>query len=215
MQYKVVSKIQVEGEDAADREYICRRLGIETEFVSYKVIAGLYIFYITQEVYELGVQSGWIQPMVKEVPIEYFDGMLNMRGIVCYHRMKTALELSTPEYLRQCLEKIEKLPKTVRIRINQVRWHGKKSVLTPLSEVYLNTVSGIVSGKHRFKESDLFDPLLHVENHENLLDTLAGLLDRRFMNSRDIYEQFARNDFYDFDYICLSRSYKVDFEFIE
>ena len=111
-------------------------------------------------------------------------------------------------YLRQCLEKIEKLPKTVRIRINQVRWHGKKSVLTPLSEVYLNTVSGIVSGKYRFKESDLFDPLLHVENHEDLLDKLADLLDHRFMNSRDIYEQFARNDFYDFNSM---RSWNINF----
>lgn len=215
VKYKVVCKIEVRGDDAANRENMCRQLGTETEFVAYKIIAGLYIFYITQEVYEQGVQAGWIQPMAGVVPVFFFDSMLKIRGKVCYHRMKMALKLSTTEYLRECLKRIERSPKTVGIRIHQVQWHGEEPVLTPLSEVYLNMAAGIVWGKQSFHENAGFDPLFHVESYEGLLDVLADLLDREYMNSRDLYEQFAGNDFYDIDKVWVERKYKVDFEFIE
>ena len=213
--YKVVCKIEVRGEDAADRENMCRQLGTETEFVAYKIIAGFYIFYITQEVYEQGIQAGWIQPMVEEMPVFFFDTLLRIRGKVCYHRMKTALKLSTPEYLRECLERIGRSPEKVRIRIHRVQWHGEKPVLTPLSEVFLNMAAGIVLEKQSFHKNAAFDPLFHVESYEGLLDVLADLSDREYMNSRDLYEQFAGNDFYDADKVWCERRYKLDFEWIE
>ena len=215
VKYKVVCKIEVRGEDAADREHMCRRLGTEKEFVAYKIIAGLYVFYVTQEIYEQGVRAGWIQPMVEEVPVFFFDTMLRIRGKVCYHRMKTALKLSTPEYLRECLERIERSPKNVRIRIHRVQWHGEEAVLTPLSEICLNMAACNVFGKQRFYENAGFDPLFHVESYEGLLDVLADLSDREYMNSRDLYEQFAGNDFYDIDKVWCERRYKLDVEWIK
>lgn len=213
--YKVVCKIEVRGEDAADREHMCRGLGTKTKFVAYKIIAGLYIFYITQEVYEQGIQAGWIRPMVEEVPVFFFDTMLRTRGMVCYHRMKTALKLSTPEYLRECLERIERSPQNVRIRIHGVQWHGEEAVLTLLSEICLNMAAGVVLEKQSFHEKAEFDPLFCVESYEGLLDVLADLSDREYMNSRDLYEQFAGNDFYDIDKVWFERRYKLDFEWIK
>lgn len=206
MKYKVVQRIEIRGEDAIDRENMCRRLGRETEFVACKIIGGLFIFYITQKVYDQGVQAGLIQPMDEEAPVFFFDTMLKIRGMVCYHRMKTALKRSTLEYLRECLEKIERSPKVIRIRIHQMQWQGEKTVLMPLSEICLDMAKGTVFSKCRIDENAWIDPFGAVGSHEELLDTLADLLDRQYMNSRDLYEQFARNDFYDMDQVWCQRT---------
>ena len=84
-----VSAIVRAGDECRDDE-LWKRFGYKQKkpyisndgIMAYKITAGLYIFYISQIVYDQGVSLGIIEPIDNDVKSIEFRDMLGSRGLV-------------------------------------------------------------------------------------------------------------------------------------
>ena len=229
IKYRVSAIIRAE-EDYLDEE-LWRQYGYHQRMpyispdgiMAYKITAGLYIFYISQIVYDQGVSLGIIEPIDNDVKSIEFRDMLGSRGLVCYHRIGYALEHSTPSYLKSELERVNSEGKILQVVQYHCHWWKNEKrlenpLLTYVGEVLVdlenrkilkNTVDKTLS----FKERQFMSPFYQVETYEELLDALVSEQDRSFCNSRHIIDKFADTDFYSTDHF-LTRQDKYEFTYI-
>lgn len=232
VKYKVVSRIVADKDCFKNREshYYKERqeyfqnLLDKYGFICYKIIAGLYIFYITPEVYEQGVLEGLIENIdgnrIKDFHIE---NMFLSRGQVVNHRMWYALEHSDIEYLRSELERVNQELGILSIKVYKTSWYDyDKEVrreeplldLVRIVKIDLEKMQ-LLENKYIDNDGDEFltqTMFKRVDDYEGVLDTLVDYQDREFMNSRHIIDKFVDSDFYDVDY-WMQRLYKFEFSF--
>lgn len=231
VKYKVVSRI-VSDDDCFEirecsyykehQEYF-KSLRDKYGFICYKIIAGLYIFYITPEVYEQGVKAGLIEKVSNDIKDFRIENFFLARGQVVNHRMWYALEHSDADYLKSELYRINQELNILNIKIYRTSWYDfekevyrEKPLLNLVREIKLDleNMQVISNEKVGGDDEDILDLTLFrwSETYENVLDTLVSYLDREAMNSRHIIDKFKDTDFYDVDY-WMQRLYKFEFVF--
>ena len=231
VKYKVVSRI-VADEDCfikrkdtyyKEHQSYFQSLIDKYGFICYKIIAGLYIFYITPEVYEQGVKVGLIEEIkgiVKDYPIE---NMFLGRGQVVNHRMKYALEHSDIDYLEHELNRVNDELGVWSINVYSAAWYDyekdirrEEPILSLAREIEINTETMTIVKNENMgeEEKDVFGFTMfsRVTDYEGVLDTLVDYLDREYMNSRHIVDKFKDSDFYDVDN-WMQRLHKFEFKF--
>ena len=229
IKYRVSAIIRAE-EDYRDEE-LWKRFGYKQKkpyisddgIVAYKITAGLYIFYISQIVYDQGVSLGIIEPVDSNVVFVDFSDMLCSRGLVCYHRIGYALEHSTPGYLKSELERLNSEGKILQVVQYHCHWWKNEKrlehpLLTYVGEVVVDLenrkiLKNTVDKTLPFKERQFISPLYRVDTYDELLDALVSEQDRSFCNSRHIIDKFADTDFYSTDHF-LTRQDKYEFTYI-
>ena len=216
IKYMVTQKVEAEDE-VIEKYGLDRFFDFEKpNFIAYKITAGLYIFYITHATYEQGVKEGIIIPISSELPILTYSTMRLMRGLVVNHRMPLALKLSTIDYLKSELLRVNEDPKIVSVKTYAVQWWDegvllKEPILTYCEEIKVNLEDKQILKYTR--SSLILDSIFHnVKTYENFLDTLANELDREYMNSRNLFDKFKEFDFYEQDY-WLQKLRKFVFSF--
>ena len=134
IKYKVVSRI-VAGQDCFEKrkfddyennQNYFQSLIDKYGFICYKIIAGLYIFYVTPEVYEQGVREGLIEKVSDNIKDFNIENMFLIRGRVVNHRMWYALEHSDIDYLRTELERVNKELGVLNIKVYKTSWYDSE-----------------------------------------------------------------------------------------
>lgn len=227
LKYKVTRKIICDKEDIdIDKYYrghsriVLRDLVEKQGFLGYKIIAGLYIFYISEEVYHKGVEEDIIEPIDENVKEFSLNDMLCSRGQTVYHRMGYALEHSTIDYLKSELERIENEPDELTLKIYRTKWWSDdkemldEPILNYLHEIKVDIKEQKIISNSAFGDNDIIDGTLfsRVDTYEKFLSTLAHYLDREYMNTRHIIDKFSETGFYDVDY-WMQRLYYFEFSF--
>ena len=229
IKYKVSAIVRAE-EDYRDEE-LWREYGYHQRMpyisadgiMAYKITAGLYIFYITQIVYDQGVSLGIIEPVDSDVDFIDFDDMLCYRGLVCYHRIGYALEHSTLDYIKSELERVNSEGKLLQIVQYHCHWWRNEKrlenpLLTYVGEVLVDLenrkiLKNTVDKTLPFKERQFISTFYRIDTYEDLLDSLVSEQDRSFCNSRHIIDKFADADFYSTDHF-LTRQDKYEFTYL-
>lgn len=229
IKYKVSAIVRAE-EDYRDEE-LWREYGYHQRMpyisadgiMAYKITAGLYIFYITQIVYDQGVSLGIIEPVDSDVVFIDFDDMLCYRGLVCYHRIGYALEHSTLDYIKSELERVNSEGKLLQIVQYHCHWWRNEKrlenpLLTYVGEVLVDLenrkiLKNTVDKTLPFKERQFISTFYRIDTYEDLLDSLVSEQDRSFCNSRHIIDKFADADFYSTDHF-LTRQDKYEFTYL-
>lgn len=228
IKYKVVKKIIMDensrrdmGENSGSKEDYLFSIAKKYGFLCYKIIAGMYIFYITPDVYEQGVKEGIIEEIIEEPEVLNFDIMLCTRGMTVFHRMWYALEHSTIEYLRTELERVNKELGLLNVKIYSTSWYDKENEIRReepelefLDEVIVDLKNMVIlkNTAREKKVTNIFKSTYfkHVSSYEGFLDALVMYQDRAFMNSCHIIDKFKDSDFYDVDY-WMQRLNKFEF----
>lgn len=187
----------------------------KTNLIAYKVIAGLYIFYISPSTYEQGVRENIIDSVSNLLTLTY-STMRLVRGMVVNHRMTYALKSSTLLYLKNELERVNKDPKIINIKVFDTQWWVdgvllKEPILTYLESIKVNLETGSILSYIKPK-NNIRTVFQEVKTHEDFLDVLADALNREFMNTRNLFDKFQEVDFYEQDY-WLQRGKKFEFTF--
>lgn len=219
LKYEVVKRVIATDEDI-QKNGLSRFFNFKIpNFIAYKIVVGLYIFYITQEVYEQGVKEGLIEPISKEIPLLLYKTMRLSRGQVINHRLPYALKHSTIPYLKQELIRANEELKIVHLRVYETDWFKKGQIriipkLTFKEDIKVDLGKRIVIFKNSASISDAryLSVLNQVSTYEDFLDMLACELDREYMNSRNLYDKFREVKFYEVDY-WIQRSKKFEFNF--
>ena len=221
MKYKVVSEV-IALYDLQNKRGLQRLFDFnEPDFLAYKIIAGLHIFYITKSTYIKGVEQGIIEPISSDLPTLPYDDMLMCRGMIVNHRMQYALKHSTIKYLKNELKNILEIPKTLTVRIYTTNWgkanrfeSGSKPILKYSEEVSIDIENQEIVCVNTPESVDILfiSVFRNVKTYEDFLDRLASYLDREFMNSRNIFDKYKENDFYDVDY-WMQKRFKFEFIF--
>lgn len=183
--------------------------------IAYKIIAGLYIFYISHSTYEQGVKENIIDP-VSNLPTLTYSTMRLVRGMVINHRMTYALKSSTLLYLKSELKRVNTDPKIINLKVYDTQWWvdgvlSKEPILTYLESIKVNLETGSILSYIK-SPNNIRAIFREVKTHENFLDVLADALDREFMNTRNIFDKFQEVDFYEQDY-WLQRGKEFEFTF--
>lgn len=183
--------------------------------IAYKIIAGLYIFYISHSTYEQGVKENIIDP-VSNLPTLTYSTMRLVRGVVINHRMTYALKSSTLLYLKSELKRVNTDPKIINLKVYDTQWWvdgvlSKEPILTYLESIKVNLETGSILSYIK-SPNNIRAIFREVKTHENFLDVLADALDREFMNTRNIFDKFQEVDFYEQDY-WLQRGKEFEFTF--
>ena len=227
LKYKVIRKIVCDKEDLiidsdyrGNSRYYLKELYDKQGFLGYKIIAGLYIFYITEEVYNQGVVNGIIEPISENIKEYPFNVMLCGRGQTVYHRMGYALEHSTIDYLKSELVRIEREPSELTLKIYKNQWWSEEKDMLDepikkfLHEIIVDVKEQKIISNTAFGVKDIIDGTLfsNVDTYERYLNALAHYLDREYMNTRHIIDKFEDVGFYDVDY-WMQRLYYFEFSF--
>ncbi len=225
MRYKVVKKIIcdedcfITREDSFHKDKFDYLSGVYEKygFIGYKIIAGLYIFYITPEIYEKALELDLIDEIDDSVENLNFEMMLMSRGSTVYHRMGYALQHSTIEYLTTELERINNELKVVNLKIYRAKWYKDEELLNIPNLQFLHEIRIDLAKMEVLKNTalrskgDIISATLfkNMHTYEDFLDILVHYQDREFMNSRHIMDKFVDSEFYDVDY-WMQRLYKFE-----
>ena len=172
----------------------------EDNTVAYKLIAGLYIAYVSPTLYEKCVEEGIINVPAGEIPTYSFETMKLCVGLNAFHRITFALYHSNIGTLKEYLERVNREPKTVVIQRNQCHWYEceerlNNPLLTPKETIVLDIENQEIISNSTDK-TDFYSPFRFVDSYEGVLDALVSDLNRDFCNSRNIRDRYERQDFY-------------------
>lgn len=223
MKYQVVSRVTAPDEAIKQRELHKYFAFEEPNLIAYKIIAGLYIFYISKETYIKGVEQGVVEPITSEISNYPYEQMLMCRGDIVNHRMPYALKHSTVEYLTECLEKVKANPKILTVKVYKAQWEdykqqfeeGYNPTLNYLEEVKVDMEKQTIfciNLNHESSKYRIVSVFKGVKTYADVLDRLVLFLDREYMNSRNIYDKYKENDFYDVDW-HMQKRFKFKFIF--
>lgn len=200
--------------------------------LGYRIMAGLSIFYITPPVYEAGVSEGIIEPIrwkpdgVETVVGPYcfceeelYGRMLQNRShVIVNSRIHDALKKTTIPFLKSELEKVNKSPKTITVKVYTTYnwWERGKKVENP-SLKYSHKV--VVDLEHRkLLENTVGDKRNNWDigffltcTYGEFIAELAKLIDCEFMNCENLYEEYKKYNFFRKDY---PHEYEEKYEFI-
>lgn len=221
LKYKVSGKVVV-SDDNIKKYHFDEVFSFTTpNLIGYKITAGLYIFYITEQIYEEGVAKGIIEPMKEDVPDLDYRDFTFARGRVVDYRMKKALELSTIPYLTQELYKFNEGSKLLKINVYKASnwWVNGGLQDEPDLEYFHHIVVDLEKREVIENTAKDDDPIYclgfkHIKTYDAFLDRLAFHLDREYMNSRNLFEKFRQVEFYCVDEF-MQRHEKFEFIFIE
>ena len=230
IKYKVVSRIVADKDcferrrdgDFDEKQSYLQGLIDKYGFICYKIIAGMYIFYITPDIYLQGVKANLIEEISGKIKDYSIETMFLTRGQVVNHRMWYALNHSTIDYLKDELERVNKEQGILTINVYAAHWYDfekeeyRKEPLLELVrrvKVDLGNMTLIENEKITNSGDIIAVTRFHsVKTFEDVLDTLVDYQDREFMNSRHIIDKFKDSDFYDVDN-WLQRLNKFEFIF--
>ncbi len=172
----------------------------EDSTIAYKLIAGLYIAYVSPELYEKCVEEGIVDVPTGEVPTYSFETMKLCVGYNAFHRITFALYHSNIDALKEYLERVNREPKTIIIQRRHCHWYECEErldnpLLIPKETIVLDVENREIISNSTDK-SDVFSPFKFVDDYEGVLDALASELNRDFCNTRHIRDRFARQDFF-------------------
>lgn len=168
--------------------------------MAYKLIAGLYISYVSPELYEKCIEEGIVEVPAGDIPTYPFEAMKLCVGYNAFHRITFALYHSNIDTLKEYLERVNKEPKTVVIQRNHCHWYEFEErldnpLLIPKEIIVLDIVNKEIISNSTDR-SDVFSPFKFANTYEEILDALASELNRDFCNTRHIRDRYERQDFF-------------------
>lgn len=227
VKYKVVGKIIVDDDDKNSDywewfKHNLKKPKFYGNTLAYKIIAGLYIFYISEELLNEGVRQGIIEAPGKDVKeILFYKARIGV-GIDGFYRIMYALCHSDIDYLIRELERVNNDPKIITVTNYDAKWQDKdekpdepilkyKARITADAE-NMTIIENTARGKD-FCEQIPCDSLFQtVNDYESFLDVLAMEADRTLCNSRNLYDCYEGNGFFSQDK-WFSQLDKYVFEF--
>ncbi len=225
IKFKVYKRITID-EEYGDSHYwtvggaeLCKKPRVIGNTLCYKLMAGLYIFYVSEDVLNELVRLDLVEPY-EDVPVYNFSVMVLHIGIDVYKRMAFSIDNSTISRMKTALKKVNANPKRVCVKrysctrdkdISSDRINAELS----LEEVFhIDLENRKIIYRHGSYISDTANPLCRVYNYETLLEALSEELDRVYCNVIDLMRQYSKVGGYSMLSSTMYKS-KYDFSYIE
>ena len=188
----------------------------EDNTIAYKLIAGLYISYVSPELYKKCIEEGIVDVPTGEIPTYSFENMKLCVGLNAFHRITFALYHSNIDTLKEYLERVNKEPKIVVIQRNQCHWYECEKkldnpILIPKETIVLDIENKKIISNNTDK-NDYSSPFMWVEDYADVLDALASELNRDYCNTRHLRDRFARQDFFNINNHLSKDKYSIEFK---
>lgn len=203
IKYIAAKRITVEDETKNSDNWV--RLGYKNtkppitkdNTLCYKLIAGLYIFYVSEEVYKQCIKEDLVEVTEKDIPTLAFEDIILSIGLVAFYRISYAIVHSTIDYLKSELQRVNSESKIIEIRVNRCNWFiDGKSIDSPallLKEIVCFDLERkeIISIEGIDKD-DILCPLRQVRDYETLLDAIVSDIGYIACNSRHLVDRLEK-----------------------
>ena len=208
IKYKVVSRIIVDDDDKNSDYWEWFGHNVQKpkfygDTLAYKIIAGLYIFYISEDLLNEGIRQGIIEPPAADLRLGV--------GVDGFYRIMYALSHSDIDYLTRELDRVNTDPKIITVTNYEAIWwdseleqnldepvlkfKAKITVDASSMEIIENTAA-IPGADNELPKGSLFRS---VKDYEGFVDVLAMEADRTLCNSRNLYDRYEGNGFFSQD----------------
>ena len=224
LKFKVDKIVKIEKENQAEElwnryGYKYRKPKISKNgVIGYKLIAGLYIFYVTQEVLNECYKEGVVEENDNEPSDLWFREIRLAYGIDGFYRISYALVHSNVEDIRTALNRIQNEPPIIEITRYTCDWRitenkTMETLLIPKEAITINTHKMSIISIETF-EKDLFSIFHNCGTYSEFLTALVTDVNREFCNSRHLMDRFSQYDGYSNEYLPQHK-HKYKFTFME
>ncbi len=178
IRYRVVKKILIDEESktspfwtfAADCGW--KIPDFKDNCLCYKVMAGLSVFYCSEEVMKQLFQAGLLEPTIDEVPIVDFIRLRVKYGILAFSKIAETIQRATFDIMKDNLEELNNNHTILEIRrFDTYQLNSEQNREIPKEIITLDLLSSqLVSENINYRDAD--SPFNLADDYEGVIDSM-------------------------------------------